>query len=164
VTPLYKKDDPTNPDNYWPIVVDFLTVHLFATVLNRHMSSYLESQCLRAEARAGFRARHSVSHNLFAFQHAIDKHSGRRGPPIVQLFRGSHCSRRKCADGGLVATTPFLGCTGLRRCRQTQNPCMLAPSWPSRWRAVWERPHIHTLGSGRAARRAPHCLGRSSMH
>jgi hypothetical protein len=33
--------------------------------------SYLESQCLGSEAQAGFRARRSVSHNLFALQHAI---------------------------------------------------------------------------------------------
>jgi exonuclease III len=86
VTPLYKRDDPTNPDNYRPIAVGVPMVRLFAIVLNRRMSSYLESQCLRAQAQAGFRARRSVSHNLFALQHAIDKHTGRRGAPLYCCF------------------------------------------------------------------------------
>jgi hypothetical protein len=86
VTPLYKKDDTANPDNYRPIVVGVPKVRLFAIVLNRRMSSYLESQCLHAKSQAGSRARHSVSHNLFALQHAIDKHSGRRGAPLYCCF------------------------------------------------------------------------------
>jgi hypothetical protein len=42
----------------------------------------LESQYLRAEAKSGFRARRSVSHSLFALQHAIDKHSGLLGTTL----------------------------------------------------------------------------------
>jgi hypothetical protein len=61
-------------------------VRLFAIILNSRMSSYLESQYLRAEAHAGFCARRSVSHNLFALQHAIDKHTGRRGSPLYCCF------------------------------------------------------------------------------
>jgi hypothetical protein len=59
-------------------------VRLFAIVLNRHVV-YGVSMSL-AEAQAGFRARRSVSHNLFALRHAIYKHPGRRGAPLSCCF------------------------------------------------------------------------------
>jgi hypothetical protein len=39
VSPLYKTDEPTNPDNYRPIAVGFLMVRLSAIILNSRMSS-----------------------------------------------------------------------------------------------------------------------------
>jgi hypothetical protein len=129
MTPLYKKHDPTNPDNYRPIVVGVPMVRFFAIILDNRMSSYLESQCLRAEAQAGFRARRSVSHNLFALQHA-DKHTGRtlvvEGPHCTAVSWTSlqpsiMCRGRSCGNGSI----PWgYGVACLGQCR----PCMLATS------------------------------------
>ena len=72
--------------NYRPVAVGVPLARLYARILNARLSPYLESQHLRAEIQAGFRANRSVGHNLFALQHGIDKHAGPRGRPLYCCF------------------------------------------------------------------------------
>ena len=85
VTPIYKKGDPVDTANYRPVAVGTPIARLYATVINNRLSPYFETQGLRAQAQAGFRAHRSVNHNLFALQHAIDK-SRRNRMPLYCCF------------------------------------------------------------------------------
>ena len=80
VTPLHKKGDPTDTANYRPVAVGVPLARLYASVLNGRVTPYFEAEYLRAQGQAGFRARRSINHNLFALQQIIDKHCDARRP------------------------------------------------------------------------------------
>ena len=54
--------------------------HVYANVLNRRITPYLEEENLRAQGQAGFCSRRPVNHNHFALQHVIDRHTQQRKP------------------------------------------------------------------------------------
>ena len=85
ITPVYKRGDTLEPDNYRPIAVTEAITRLYAAILNRRILLWTEQRNLRAECQAGFRPRLSTVHQLFALQHFVDKHFG-SGQPLYTCF------------------------------------------------------------------------------
>ena len=85
ITPVYKRGDTLEPDNYRPIAVTEAITRLYAAILNRRILLWTEESNLRAECQAGFRPRLSTVHQLFALQHFVDKHFG-SGQPLYTCF------------------------------------------------------------------------------
>ena len=68
---LYKKGDPTLPENYRPITIIPLLYKLFAKMLYARLHSVLdEHQC---PDQAGFRPNMSTTDHLFAFSMLAEK-------------------------------------------------------------------------------------------
>ena len=63
VTPAYKKDEPTNKENYRPVSVLPLVSKIFGRLIYDQLNEYLE-QYLNSLLR-GFRKAHSTQHALF---------------------------------------------------------------------------------------------------
>jgi exonuclease III len=75
VTPLFKhgKPNPCDTNNYRPIAVGDSLAKLYASVLNKRLTIYVESKHIRNPAQAGNRRALSTIHQIFALQHLIDK-------------------------------------------------------------------------------------------
>ncbi len=69
MTPLFKRGDPLDTSNYRPVAVGVPLARLYANVLNRRITPYLEEENLRAQGQADSRSRRSVNHNHIALQH-----------------------------------------------------------------------------------------------
>ena len=85
VTPVHKRGDILEPDNYRPIAVTEAITRLYAYILNKRILRWTEQNNLRAACQAGFRPRLSTVHQLFALQHFVDKHL-RSGEPLYTCF------------------------------------------------------------------------------
>ena len=72
VTPVHKKGDKLNTENYRPIAVTDSVMRLYASILNARLVSFTEDANLRVETQAGFRPGLSTTHQLFTLQHFID--------------------------------------------------------------------------------------------
>ena len=84
LTPVFKRGDPNEPQSYRPIVVGEPLLRLYAVILNRRLTQYLEVNNLRSDAQAGFRPGRSTVHQLFALQHFIDA-ANARGERLLLL-------------------------------------------------------------------------------
>jgi exonuclease III len=73
VTPVFKKGDAGDPNNYRPIAVGEPIARLYAHILGERLISFTEQFGLRAPTQAGFRPGLSTVHNLFTLQHFVDK-------------------------------------------------------------------------------------------
>ena len=73
VTPIHKRGDSAEPNNYRPIAVGEPIIRLYANMINRRLIKYTEEQNLRAPTQAGYRPRLSVLHQLFTLQHLITR-------------------------------------------------------------------------------------------
>ena len=73
VTPVHKRGDTAEPNNYRPIAVGEPIIRLYANMINRRLIKFTEEQNLRAPTQAGYRPRLSVLHQLFTLQHLITR-------------------------------------------------------------------------------------------
>jgi hypothetical protein len=80
VTPIYKRGERVDTENYRPIAVLHPVLRLYAGLLNKRLLQYTERSGLRAFSQAGFRPRHSVSHQIFVLQHLLDQQRALRRP------------------------------------------------------------------------------------
>ena len=92
ISPIYKgKGSPHDPDNYRPITVSATLYKLYTTILNTRLTTYLETNNLRAATQFGFR-----------------QHLG----PELALFVVNHCIDATCSgQGGGGANTPLFAAT-----------------------------------------------------
>lgn len=72
VTPVYKKGDAYDTENYRPIAVGDSLMRLYASVLNSRLVMFLENNRLRVDSQTGFRPDMSTTHQLFVVQHLLD--------------------------------------------------------------------------------------------
>lgn len=72
VSPVLKRGDPLDTNNYRPITITDPLLRLYAGILNARVLQYTESHQLRAETQTGFRPGLSTTHQLFALQILID--------------------------------------------------------------------------------------------
>ena len=72
VTPVYKKGDAYDTENYRPIAVGDSLMRLYASVLNSRLVQFLETNRLRVDCQTGFRPDMSTTHQLFVIQHLLD--------------------------------------------------------------------------------------------
>ena len=55
ITPIHKKGDTADPNNYRGITVGHVLGKLYALVINARLTTWLEARGLRAKGQAGFR-------------------------------------------------------------------------------------------------------------
>ena len=80
VTPVFKKGDPLDTDNYRPITVTEPILRLYAGILNARLLQYTELYNLRAETQTGFRPGLSTLHPVFALQTFVDDAFANKAP------------------------------------------------------------------------------------
>ena len=69
--PIFKSGDEHSPDNYRGITVGTVLSKLYATVLERRISSWAEDKDLRAAGQAGFRRDHRTSDNILIMRTSL---------------------------------------------------------------------------------------------
>jgi hypothetical protein len=72
ITPLYKKSDPTEPENYRPITLGSALDKLYNLVLNARIMQYLENNNKLHDAQQGFRPGRSAVDNIFMLKTCLD--------------------------------------------------------------------------------------------
>ena len=70
--PIFKSGNEHDPDNYRGITVSTVLSKLYATVLERRISSWAEDKGLRAAGQAGFRRDHRTSDNILILRTLIE--------------------------------------------------------------------------------------------
>jgi Reverse transcriptase (RNA-dependent DNA polymerase) len=65
IHPIYKKGDPTDPNNYRGISIISVISKLYASCLEKRLTTFLEFGKLRAKGQAGFRRDHRCSDQIF---------------------------------------------------------------------------------------------------
>ena len=70
--PIFKSGDEHDMDNYRGITVSTVLSKLYATVLERRISSWAETNGLRAAGQAGFRRDHRTTDNIFILRTLIE--------------------------------------------------------------------------------------------
>ena len=92
ITPVHKKDEPTDKKNYRPVSVLPLLSKVFERLLHDQLSDNLE-KCLNP-LLSGFRKAYSIQHALFkllqAWQEELDK-SGFVGTILMDLSKAYDC-------------------------------------------------------------------------
>ena len=71
ITPVYKKDDPTDKENYRPVSVLLLLSKIFEKVIYNQLQEYMD--LLLNKLLCGFRKAHSTQHALFKLLHSWQK-------------------------------------------------------------------------------------------
>ena len=82
ITPILKKGDPTDPNNYRGITVGHVLGKLYALVINARLTTWLETRGLRAKGQAGFRLGHRTVDNCFVLRALAERYRSRG----VKLF------------------------------------------------------------------------------
>ena len=85
VTPVYKRGNASDPDNYRPISVTDPLMRLYASILNARIVNFTEEQDLRSPSQAGFRPGLSTLHQLLTLQHFVDRNL-KDGRPLYCCF------------------------------------------------------------------------------
>ena len=92
ITPVHKKDEITNKENYRPISVLPLISKIFERIIHDQLSEYLENNL--NSILCGFRKGHSTQHALFkllqAWQEELDK-GGLVGTILMDLSKAYDC-------------------------------------------------------------------------
>ena len=82
ITPILKKGDPSDPNNYRGITVGHVLGKLYALVVNARLTAWLEARGKRAKGQTGFRQGHRTVDNCFILR-ALAERARTRG---VKLF------------------------------------------------------------------------------
>ena len=73
ITPIHKKGDTTDPNNYRGITVGHVLGKLYAIVINNRLTDWLESRGLRAKGQAGFRKGYRTVDNCFILRALVER-------------------------------------------------------------------------------------------
>ena len=78
VTPVFKKDDPEDPENYRPISVTGALSKVFERLLSDQINDYLHAQKIYSRTQFGFRSKHSTIDALLYCTESFRKIMGDR--------------------------------------------------------------------------------------
>ncbi|MCO5584754.1 hypothetical protein L7F22_038686 [Adiantum nelumboides] len=73
IVPIHKSGDLLDPGNYRTIMIGHTLAKLYGAVLEAELSSYAESEGLRAPGQAGFRRAFSTVDHIFTLRCLIDQ-------------------------------------------------------------------------------------------
>jgi hypothetical protein len=82
ITPIHKKGDTADPNNYRGITVGHVLGKLYALVINARLTTWLEDRGLRAKGQAGFRQGYRTVDNCFILRALAERYRARG----VKLF------------------------------------------------------------------------------
>ena len=68
-TPLFKKDERSDPSNYWPISLISILCKIFEHTLVSQIANYLETYQILCPNQFGFRTKHSCESQLLLVIH-----------------------------------------------------------------------------------------------
>ncbi|KAL4431289.1 hypothetical protein ABPG75_006545, partial [Micractinium tetrahymenae] len=74
ITPILKKGDPTDPNNYRGITVGHVLGKLYALVVNARLTAWLEARGLRAKGQSGFRQGRRTVDNCFILRALAERY------------------------------------------------------------------------------------------
>jgi hypothetical protein len=89
LSPIFKKGDATNLDNYRAIAVGSVLGKLYAVILDTRLSVCAEKNGWRAEGQAGFRVGRSTVDHVLVLRHLIRIYSEEWESPLCLLCRFS---------------------------------------------------------------------------
>ena len=76
-TPIFKKDDPLDKENYHPVSILPLLSKVFEKLIYQQLPSYIES--FLSSILCGFRKAHNTQHALFKLLHSWQKELDEKG-------------------------------------------------------------------------------------
>ena len=85
ILPIFKKGDPTIPDNYRGISITSILSKVFMSILTDRLSSWAEDNNIIVEEQAGFRRGYSTVDNIFVL-HSIIQHYLQRKRKVYVAF------------------------------------------------------------------------------
>lgn len=80
ITPIHKGGDEMDPNNYRGIAVGTAIAKLFATLLNRRLTAWLEDHQLRARGQGGYRSDYRTQDHLMLLRTLVEDHRQRSKP------------------------------------------------------------------------------------
>ncbi len=88
ITPIHKKGNTENLDNYRGITVGVAFAKLYATVLDARITRWAEASGVRAVGQAGFRENYRTTDHIFILRHLVDKYRAphRQGGCATPLY------------------------------------------------------------------------------
>ena len=92
VTPVFKKDDPLDIENYRPVSILPLLSKVFEKLIYKQLSNYTES--LLSSKLCGFRKAHNTQHALFKLLHSWQKELDQKGfvgTILIDLSKAYYC-------------------------------------------------------------------------
>ena len=92
ITPVYKKDDPTDNVNYRSVSVLPLLSKILEKVIYNHLREYMD--LVLNKLLCGFRKAHSTQHALFKLLHSCQKeldNLGFIGTILINLSKAYDC-------------------------------------------------------------------------
>ena len=129
ITPVHKKDEPTDKENYRPVSVLPLLSKIFGRLIYDQLNEYLEQY--RNSLLCGFRKAHSTQHALLRllqeWQNELDK-SGFVGTVLTDLSKAYNClphdfllAKFEAYDIGKSGLNLLLSCLSNRKQRTKVN-------------------------------------------
>ena len=84
ITPIHKKGDPSNPDDFWPICVLSCLCKFLTNLLNHRLSSINKKEKLIHVTQIGFQDGYRTTDHIFSLKTLVDKHA--IGKPRGKLY------------------------------------------------------------------------------
>ncbi len=85
MTPIHKKGDKSQAENYRPISLTSVVGKLLETIVTNHISNHLESNNLLKDTQHGFRRHRSCLTNLLEFFHDVSLDYDNKAFDIIYL-------------------------------------------------------------------------------
>ena len=78
IVPIFKKGDPSNPDNYRGICLASIFSKVFTSIITKRIQNWAEYENIIDEEQAGFRKGYTTIDNMFILQGIIHKYLTRK--------------------------------------------------------------------------------------
>ena len=83
INPIFKGDDPRNPFNYRPISLFSIPCKIYADILNRHLSGWLEANELLHDGQNGFRKGRSCLDHVYTLYTIVNNRKAQNRDTFV---------------------------------------------------------------------------------
>ena len=87
ITPIYKADDPNNPNNYRDITVTSVIGKLFNSILNTRLQDYLKEHSVIDTSQIGFTKNARTSDHMFILKCLIDNYFSQNKKTVHVFYR-----------------------------------------------------------------------------
>ena len=86
ITPIHKKGDTNNPNNYRGISLQPVISKIYINILNKRLTQWSDENEIIGEEQAGFRKSYSTIDNLFCLQTLVTKYLKNKGGRFYAVF------------------------------------------------------------------------------
>jgi hypothetical protein len=125
---LFKEGDASKFDNYKGITVGPILAKLFAMILNKRLSEWVEQHGLRAKGQARFRKDYRTTNQLFILRTLIEQSKAKKKPlyccflDLKKAFDTMPCEALWQVLAGLGVKGRFLRCLQAMYAKDTHQP------------------------------------------